>query len=407
MKKKLFTLVLTTAILLSGCTLPFGDTAASDTSVSETSVSLDFSYTDSLKNGGVADASANTVTVSTLDADSSDTNSALAHNAALQAEYDLYDPAPGAGYSRSELTNEWITDEAADLRPLAVMIPNNVSSLPQYTLSEAGVLYECNVEGELTRFLAVYDDWKSLERIGCIRSARDYFVYWAMEWDPLFVHMGNIWYADNVLSEPGVDNINGLVNDRYFYRVTSENLNYDQSAYTMGINMVNAAKALGYSTEHTDYYQPGHFSFASKGNPTTLTDVAGNITASYVGLEDAYPIDQPYFIYNPDDGLYYRYEFGMAHTDGVNGKQLAFENIIIQNTYWEYRPDGSYLIYQCHDTTRDGWFITKGTAVHVNWKKIGEFGITKYYDDNGDEIILNQGKTMICIVEDGDPVTIR
>ena len=28
-----------------------------------------------------------------------------------------------------------------------------------------------------------------------------------------------------------------------------------------------------------------------------------------------------------------------------------------------------------------------------------------YYDDNGDEIILNTGKTMICIIEDGDSFT--
>ena len=29
----------------------------------------------------------------------------------------------------------------------------------------------------------------------------------------------------------------------------------------------------------------------------------------------------------------------------------------------------------------------------------------QYYDDNGDEIILNTGKTMICIIEDGDSFT--
>lgn len=391
MRKSFLLPIIIGALMLTGCAVPFlgnADSSSSET-VPETSVSLDFSYT----NG------------TSVTPDSESENPAPSYNESMQEEYNLYDPAPGEGYVRSDLTNDWITKEAAKNRPIAVMIPNNVNSLPHYTLSQAGVLYECNVEYEVTRLMAIYDDWTSLERIGNIRSARDYFVYWAMEWDPLFIHIGNIWYADAVLSEDWVNNINGAKYDKYFYRVS--NRDYDQSAYTMSSSILKAAKDLGYSTEHTALYAPGHFSFASKGNPTTLTDVKGHKNATYVSLDEAYPINQPYFIYNEEDGLYYRYEYGMAHTDGINNKQLSFSNIIIQNTYREYRPDGAYLIYRCHDTTHDGWFITHGTAVHINWKKVGEFGVTKYYDDNGDEIILNQGKTMICIVQAGDNVVIQ
>ncbi len=391
MIKKRFVPVLLYLVLMTGCANPLSPDQ-SDISGNEHQVSLDFSYTNGIIN------SENNTTSDTVQDSSS-------HNQAMQEEYDLYDPAPGKGYTRSDLTNEWITTDAAKIRPLAVMVPNNVNSLPHYTLAEAGVLYECNVEYEITRLMAIYDDWSSLERIGNVRSARDYFVYWAMEWDPLFVHIGNIWYADDVLSESQVNNINGAKYDKYFYRVA--NRDYDQSAYTMGASVLKAAKDLGYSTEHTSLYVPGHFSFASKGNPTTLTDVKGNKPAAYVSLSEAYPIDQPYFIYNSDDNLYYRYEYGVPHTDGFTNEQLSFSNIIIQNTYREYRQDGAYLIYKCHDTTHDGWFITRGTAVHISWKKVGEFGATKYYDDNGDEIILNQGKTMICIVEAGDPITIQ
>lgn len=44
-------------------------------------------------------------------------------------------------------------------------------------------------------------------------------------------------------------------------------------------------------------------------------------------------------------------------------------------------------------------------GIHVNWEKTSDYGATRYYDDNGDEIVLNAGKTMICIVEDGDSFT--
>ena len=74
----------------------------------------------------------------------------------------------------------------------------------------------------------------------------------------------------------------------------------------------------------------------------------------------------------------------------------------MQNTYYEVRDDKGYLAFQCHDTTRDGWFFTNGKGIHVNWEKTSDYGATRYYDDAGNEIELNTGKTMVCIVEDGD-----
>lgn len=393
-KALLLSLSMWMSVVLTACAVPFVSSEESTESETPTStVSIDFSYT----NGTYKDPSEIT--------GSSDDSGNISDQ--MAAEYDLYDPAPGEGYSRSDLTNNWIPKEADNSKPLVVMVPNNLGSLPHYTLSKAGVLYECNVEYEMTRLMAVYDNWTGLERIGNIRSARDYFVYWAQEWDPLYVHIGNIWYADSVLSDKAVNNINGAVYDKYFYRVTNEGRDYDQSAYTTGLAVKKAADALGYTLAHSSDYHPGHFSFASKGKPTTLLDVSGHIPASYVSLAEAYPVNCPWFEYNESDGLYYRYEYERPHIDGQTNEQLSFSNIIIQNTYREYRPDGAYLIYRCHDTTSDGWFITHGTAVHVNWKKVGTYGITKYYDDNGDEIILNQGKTMICVVQAGDRVTIK
>ena len=90
--------------------------------------------------------------------------------------------------------------------------------------------------------------------------------------------------------------------------------------------------------------------------------------------------------------------------DAATGEQLTFKNILVQNTFHEELGEG-YLAFQCHDTTRDGWFFTNGRGIHVNWEKTSDYSATRYYDDNGDEIILNTGKTMICIIEDGDSFT--
>ena len=59
-----------------------------------------------------------------------------------------------------------------------------------------------------------------------------------------------------------------------------------------------------------------------------------------------------------------------------------------------------YLAFQCHDTTKRRLVLYEWQGIHVNWEKTSDYGATRYYDDNGDEIVLNAGKTMICIVRD-------
>ena len=60
------------------------------------------------------------------------------------------------------------------------------------------------------------------------------------------------------------------------------------------------------------------------------------------------------------------------------------------------------------DGTGAGLFITNGKVVQVTWKKDSEIsGPTKYYYEDGMEIVLNQGKTYICQVETTQNVTVE
>ena len=87
---------------------------------------------------------------------------------------------PREGMARSRLTNEWVDQDVADTRPIAVITPNESQALPQYSLADASILYEANVEGYMSRLLAIYEDWDQLEKIGNVRSLRSYYAYWAM-----------------------------------------------------------------------------------------------------------------------------------------------------------------------------------------------------------------------------------
>ena len=95
-------------------------------------------------------------------------------------------------------------------RPIAVMIDNHESAWPQAGLNDAYIVYEIIVEGGETRLMPIFKG-KSLEKIGPIRSARHYFLDYAMENDAIYVHYGQSPQAESDISSFDIDNINGLV----------------------------------------------------------------------------------------------------------------------------------------------------------------------------------------------------
>lgn len=320
---------------------------------------------------------------------------------------------PHEGMLRSRLTNEWVDAEVANTRPIAVMTPNESAAIPHYNLSKASILYEANVEGRMTRMLAVYEDWQDLEKIGNVRSLRSYYAYWAFEWDAFLVHFGGPFFINDLIAEPTTQNINGSsggADSKAFFRSTDRKSPHN--AYVTGEGLLDAIEGKGYDLEYRGLADDKHYNFTAKANPNTLEQYGEDaVNATYIDMSGCYPLTRCYFEYNEDDGLYYRFQHLSGstdgpHTDAVTGEQLTFKNILVQNTKHEELGEG-YLAFQCHDTTRDGWYFTNGKGIHVTWEKSSDYGATRYYDDNGNEITMNTGKTMVCIVEDGDSFTYR
>ena len=100
-----------------------------------------------------------------------------------------------------------IVNEASKTRPYAVMV-NNVDGARklQSGLQDAYIIYEMMVEGGITRYLALFMD-KDVDRIGSIRSARHYYLDYALENDAIYVHHGYSPQAKSDWNTLGVDRI--------------------------------------------------------------------------------------------------------------------------------------------------------------------------------------------------------
>ena len=328
---------------------------------------------------------------------------------------DLFDDSnpPREGMVRSRLTNEWVDADVAGTRPIAVLIPNESRAVPHYNLSEASVLYEANVENRMSRLMAIYEDWKNLGTIGNIRSVRSYFIYWAYEWDAFLVHSGGPYFIDDMLSNPETQNINDHVgtDTDAFFRDSSRSMPHN--LYATGSGILNVVNKKGYSLGYRGLADNSHYRFTDKNHQNTLTQYGNDAkSAVYIDMSGCYPLTRCYFEYNESDGLYYRSQHLSGGTDGphvdaVTGEQLSFKNILVQHVTYEKINEEGYLTFLCHDNTMDGWYFTTGRGIHITWEKSSDYGTTRYYDDYGNEVLMNTGKTMICIVLNDDNFTFR
>ena len=87
-----------------------------------------------------------------------------------ESEEIVEEVAPENSY-RSELTNEWISLDIENQRPVAIMVDNEKTALDHYGLTQADIVYEMmnsTANGEVTRLMCIVKDWGSITRFGSV-----------------------------------------------------------------------------------------------------------------------------------------------------------------------------------------------------------------------------------------------
>lgn len=301
------------------------------------------------------------------------------------------------GQMFSYLTGEPVDKKVGVQRPYAIMINNIKEGLPQSGVSQAEMIYEAQVEGGITRLLALFQDVDHVEKIGSIRSARHYYIDFANDNEAIYVHYGQSKFALERIENENMTTIHGLsgYESKVFYRSTDRKAPHN--VYTTGEMLAAGLEVTGLSRNYPEGYQPNlQFNHAD----IALKD---GINAQKVNI----PFDsKPYFTYNTEDGLYYRYQYGEAHIDRENDEQLAFKNIIVQ-----YVGEKSISGQDHQDLTLTGsgkgLYITDGKAEEITWKRADNADKTRYYDASDNEISLNPGKTFFEVVSDSKTVTLE
>jgi hypothetical protein len=310
------------------------------------------------------------------------------------------------GQFQSYLTGEWKDAGVSQRRPFGLVVPNNKPALPQYGLSKASIIYEAPVEGAVTRLLVVVEDYDDLTHIGPVRSARDYFITEAMGKNAFFCHWGlAVPYCADLINSSRVDNISAKVvgvdrgADEAFKRISRPGKALEFTGYMTIEGFNQAINRFEYFTAYSNDFVP-QFTFAAENTRVEYLDCP-EATKIYPGGTSSnsggYGSHQPRFEYDATDNLYYRYQYGDKHIDEMNNQQLTVSNVVFQYMKGESRDAKGYLKF---DVLGNGKSIifTNGQVIEGTWRRDREDQPAKFYDELGDEVVLNQGKTWICVI---------
>lgn len=293
----------------------------------------------------------------------------------------------------SPLTGVMVDPAAADKPIIGVVIENHPDARPQSGLADAGVVYEANAEGGITRFEAFFLENKP--RIaGPVRSLRTYFVDWGLEFNAPVAHAGGNADALDLVKPLSMKDLNALsFASSGFYRTTDRYAPHN--LYTTDTKLDTLLAQYHFNTPASFAPSPRK---ADTPNPASAHPRI-HIDYSYAG----YQVD---YQYDPATNDYARSLAGKPHVDRNTGQQLHVKNIVVEympTSYGTTRIGESTVIMQTVGQGR-GIVFRDGDAIPCTWVKDSHTARTKLIDGNGAEIPLDAGNTWYSIVPVGKTV---
>jgi hypothetical protein len=265
------------------------------------------------------------------------------------------------------------------------MINNHPKARPQSGLHKADVVYELLAEGDVTRFLAVFQSEKPVN-MGPVRSARDYYIDLAKGLDALFIAHGYSEEARELLESDFVDNLNGMIYDGTLFKRASFR-DAPHNSYITYENVIKGAKEKNYSMNQS----PPEFQFLSEEDSKSVTgDEANSVMISY----SASGVFNSTYEYDESIGKYKRYSDGEQTIDYETKDPILVDNLFIIETTHQVIDDAAHKEIDLQ-SGGSGYLLQKGKVMEVEWKN--DNGLIVPIRD-GEVVPFVQGKTWVNVV---------
>lgn len=283
----------------------------------------------------------------------------------------------------------------SEQRPVAVMVNNFHLARPQSGLSNADIVYEVLAEGDITRFLAIFQS-NIPDKIGPVRSARDYYIELANGYHALFICHGNSPEAKQMMDAGIIDSINGLIYDgTLFKRDMSRKAPHNSYILKEGIEKGVVKR---------------NYSYTEKVTPLAFTQEPLSFDTSWKKVSEVFIK----YSYNPDNNVTYKYnevnknfqriQDGIVAKDALNNKDLQIKNILVIESTHKVIDDYGRRSVDLENGGK-GFYIVDGMLKDIQWKNID--GRIIPFTLEGTEIKFAPGQTWINFVPGLDKVTVK
>ena len=298
-------------------------------------------------------------------------------------------PAPEPKFSVNPLTGlEDLEIGKEKDRPVAVTINNISIAQPVQTgLGKADIVYETEVEGGITRLVALFQDISKVEKIGTVRSARYAFIDLAMGHNAIYVHHGqDVTHAGPHLKD--LDHF--VVSENNAGARVSNGLSREHTLYAYGDKLWDQLeKQFKTENSNTDTW----VNFATAEEEIHLENTANAVS---VPFSNSYKTT---FKYDSESGKYVRYFNGTLRKDYITGEKVAFKNIFVLSTdiYTYPNCNDGYKHKKVELDSGSGYYIVNGTYTVISWRKGSASNSFVFTTVDGSELTVEPGNSWVCI----------
>ena len=279
--------------------------------------------------------------------------------------------------------------ENKDESYIAVMVENSTDAWPLSGVSKARVVYEAPVEGDIPRFMLLFEKRDAVEKVGPVRSARPYFLDWLREYPgAMYMHVGGSPEALAQIESSDVFNLNEFFRSWYYWRSTDRGAPHN--VYTSSELWQKAWK------DYEGNQQPIEgWKFAEQTN----CDGEQEKCVSLIVAEFALGRYSSRWEYTSSTQTYTRYQ-GLSEQFDKEGTKVEADVVIVQKVESEIIDAVGRKRLDIVGAG-DAQIFQAGRHIAARWQKDNVNSRTKWYDHSGKEITLQPGTIWIEVLPNG------
>ena len=305
----------------------------------------------------------------------------------------------------SLLTGFHVDEEDLTRRPIAVVINNMQGAHPQSGIAYADIVYQVLVEGTTTRIVAIFQS-SVPEKIGPVRSARDYFVDFAFNHDAFFVHHGGSPTGyERIRRLLGANSIDGMRfegtvfwRDRSFpyWAGRTGQRAIESSSFTgrdVLFGHIESRDIRGYFNGDADENPNYGFNFGRvpAGQESVLSNVSRVVIPFATANYTAFTLDFEtggYLVSNPNG----------SWIDELSRAQVNVANILVQHTaIGVVDNEGRRSVTTVGSGT--GYLVRDGQVFNARWAKTSHTSPMQWFFEDGTPLVLAPGRTWINVLQ--------